>query len=124
VRIDEEAVELQRILTEGLLFPVFQPILDFRVRAILGYESLIRGPEDSPLHRPDQLFATAARCGALDLEHACREASLRAFAAQRLAGRLFLNVTPTCLLDSRLMNGHTRACSANWASPPTASCSN
>jgi EAL domain-containing protein (putative c-di-GMP-specific phosphodiesterase class I) len=64
VRIDEEAVELQRILTEGLLFPVFQPILDFRVRAILGYESLIRGPEDSPLHRPDQLFATAARCGA------------------------------------------------------------
>ena len=53
VRIDEEAVELQRILTEGLLFPVFQPILDFRVRAILGYESLIRGPEDSPLHRPD-----------------------------------------------------------------------
>ena len=110
VRIDEEAVELQRILTEGLLFPVFQPILDFRVRAILGYESLIRGPEDSPLHRPDQLFATAARSGrALDLEHASREASLRAFAAQRLAGRLFLNVTPTCLLDSRLMNGHTRA---------------
>ena len=42
-------------------------------------------------------------------EHASREASLRAFAAQRLAGRLFLNVTPTCLLDSRLMNGHTRA---------------
>ena len=110
MRIDEDALELQRILTEGLLFPVFQPILDLRVRAILGYESLIRGPEDSPLHRPDQLFATAARSGrSLELEHACREASLRAFAAQRLPGRLFLNVTPTCLLDARLMNGHTRA---------------
>ena len=105
----DEAAELQRIMTEGLLFPVFQPILDFRLRAILGYEALMRGPEGSPLHRPDQLFGAAARLGLTnDLEHLCRQASLRAFAAQRLAGRLFLNVTPGCLLDPRLMNGHTR----------------
>mgnify|MGYP001766071867 CR=1 FL=1 len=109
VLIDDEATELRRIMAEGLLFPVFQPILDFRVRALLGYESLIRGPEDSPLHRPDSLFAAAAANGLIaDLEHACREASLRAFARQRLAGRLFLNVTPCCLLDARLINGHTR----------------
>jgi diguanylate cyclase (GGDEF)-like protein len=109
VLIDDEAAELRRIMAEGLLYPVFQPILDFRVRAILGYEALIRGPEDSPLHRPDQLFGVAARNDLTqDLEHACREASLRAFAAQRLPGRLFLNVTPGCLLDERLMNGHTR----------------
>ena len=108
VLIDDEAAALQRIMAEGLLYPVFQPILDFRVRAVLGYESLIRGPEGS-LQRPDQLFAAAARQGlSLDLEHACREASLRAFAAQLLPGRLFLNVTPGCLLDPRLMNGATR----------------
>ena len=96
-------------MAEGLLFPVFQPILDFRLRAILGYEALMRGPEGSPLHRPDQLFGHAARLGfSNDLEHLCREASLRAFAAQRLAGRLFLNITPGCLLDPRLMNGQTR----------------
>ena len=109
VLIDDEAAELRRIMAEGLLYPVFQPILDFRVRAILGYESLIRGPEDSFLHRPDKLFAAAASNElTLDLEHACREASLRAFAAQHLPGRLFLNVTPSCLRDDRLMNGHTR----------------
>ncbi|AXS80901.1 GGDEF domain-containing protein [Dechloromonas sp. HYN0024] len=109
VLIDDEVTELRRIMAEGLLFPVFQPILDFRVRAILGYESLIRGPANSHLQFPDQLFAAAARNGlTLDLEHACREASLRAFAAQRLSGRLFLNVTPGCLRDHRLMNGHTR----------------
>jgi diguanylate cyclase (GGDEF)-like protein len=109
VLIDDEAAELRRIMAEGLLYPVFQPILDFRVRAILGYESLIRGPEDSFLHRPDKLFAAAASNElTLDLEHACREASLRAFAAQRLPGRLFLNVTPGCLRDDRLMNGYTR----------------
>lgn len=107
--LDDELAELQRILDKGLLTPVFQPILDFRVRAILGYEALIRGPEGSSLARPDQLFGAAARHGlSLRLEHACREISLRAFAAQHLAGRLFLNVTPSCLLDPQLMNGHTR----------------
>lgn len=60
---DDAVVELRRIMAEGLLFPVFQPILDFRVRGILGYESLIRGPESSPLHWPADLFATAARHG-------------------------------------------------------------
>ena len=116
---DDAVVELRRIMAEGFLFPVFQPILDFRVRAVLGYESLIRGPESSKLHWPVNLFATAARHGLTqDLEHACREASLRAFAAQRLPGRLFLNVTPGCLLDDRLMNGHTRALLGELAIAP------
>ena len=116
---DDAVVELRRIMAEGFLFPVFQPILDFRVRAVLGYESLIRGPESSKLHWPVDLFATAARHGLTqDLEHACREASLRAFAAQRLPGRLFLNVTPGCLLDDRLMNGHTRALLGELAIAP------
>ena len=49
VLLDDELLELQRIIAEGLLTPVFQPIIDFRVRALLGYEALIRGPEGSPL---------------------------------------------------------------------------
>lgn len=107
--MDNESAELQRIMNEGLLTPVFQPIIDFRIRALLGYEALIRGPEGSPLQLPDPLFGAARRAGLfLELEHACREASLRAFAAQRLAGRLFLNVTPGCLLAPQMMNGHTR----------------
>jgi len=108
--IDDEISELRNILAEGLLVPVFQPIVDFRARSIFGYEALIRGPEGGSLHSPDQLFAAAKRAGlALELEHACREASLRGFAAQSLVGRLFLNVTPGCLLDPQLMNGHTQA---------------
>ena len=42
VLLDDELLELQRIIAEGLLTPVFQPIIDFRVRALLGYEALIR----------------------------------------------------------------------------------
>jgi diguanylate cyclase (GGDEF)-like protein len=109
VLVDDEVAEVHRIIGAELLYPVFQPIIDFRVRAILGYEALIRGPQGSALQYPDQLFAAARRAGlSLVLEHACREASLRAFAAQRLPGRLFLNVSPGCLLDERLMNGQTR----------------
>jgi len=108
--VDDETAELRRIISEGLLHPVFQPIVDFRVRACLGYEALIRGPENSPLRRPDALFAAAKAAGlALPLEHACREASLRAFAQMRLPGRLFLNVTPSGLLDERMLNGETRS---------------
>jgi len=107
---DDENTELQRILNEGLLLPVFQPIVDLRARAILGYEALIRGPRDSGLHMPDRLFAVARAGGlALQLEHACREASLRRFVALGLVGRLFLNVTPGCLLDPQLMNGQTQS---------------
>ena len=109
VLMDDDTAELARIMAGGQLYPVFQPIIDFRMRSILGYEALIRGPEDSELHRPDMLFAAARRAGrALELEHACRESSLRAFASLGLAGRLFINVTPGCLLDHKMMNGHTR----------------
>lgn len=104
-----EVADIHEVVARTLLTPVFQPIVDLRARAILGYEALIRGPRDSALHCPDALFAAARRAGIeLAFEHACRTASLRAFAAMRLSGRLFLNVTPTCLLDTRLMNGQTQ----------------
>lgn len=101
--------EIQHIVEEGWLHPVFQPVVDFRSRTILGYEALIRGPQNSPLHRPDALFAVARQNGLLlDLEHACREASLRAFAQLRLPGSLFLNVSPESLLDFRLLHTQSR----------------
>lgn len=100
---------LHEIIDRGLLHPVFQPIIDFRLRSILGFEALIRGPESSALHAPAALFAAARATGRMaDLEHACREASLRAFAGLRLPGRLFLNVTPGVLLTPQWMNGATQ----------------
>lgn len=106
---DDECLALRHIIDQDLLVPVFQPIIDIRVRAILGYEALIRGPQGE-LHRPDQLFAAAQRAGcALELEHACRNASLRAFSSLGLVGRLFLNVTPACLLSPQLKNGAMQA---------------
>lgn len=120
VLMDQEVNELTRIIDGGMLTPVFQPIVDCRARTVLAFEALIRGPKDSALHLPGALFATARRAGlGLALEHAAREASLRAFAAQQLPGRLFLNASPNCLLDPLMMNGHTRELLRELNLPPT-----
>ncbi|MCW8195096.1 EAL domain-containing protein [Proteobacteria bacterium 005FR1] len=67
--------ELQRLLDGKLLYTVLQPIVDIANGVVLGYEALARGPQDSRLAKPDQLFAAAACNRQLAaLEYACREA--------------------------------------------------
>lgn len=101
--------ELQRIIEHRLLTPVFQPIIALDSRRILGYEALIRGPENSPLHTPDQLFSVARRTKQLAaLEFACRAASCEKFVALNLSGKLFLNMTPLSFTDSQYRDGVTR----------------
>lgn len=102
------AAELDRIMAEGLLHTVFQPILGFHARSYLGFEALTRGPAGSPLESPLALFEAAAAYGlTMELERVCREQSLRAFVSSGLTGKLFLNVSPQCLGDPTLLNGET-----------------
>ena len=101
--------ELQNIIEKRELRPLFQPIADTVLGGILGYEALIRGPADSALHSPLMLFEAAQRHDLLaELEFACREVSCRAFAGLRLAGKLFLNISPMALLASNHRSGVTR----------------
>lgn len=101
--------ELHRIIEFRLLTPVFQPIIALDGRRILGYEALIRGPESSPLHTPDQLFSAARSSRQLAaLEFACRAASCEKFVELQLDGKLFLNMTPLSFTDSQYRDGVTR----------------
>lgn len=103
-----EMSELSAIIEQHRLCAVFQPIFDFRRHAYTGFEGLIRGPVGSALQDPQQLFAAAERHGLRrDLERACRETVFRAFAAQHLPGKLFINVSPASLDDELLRNGGT-----------------
>jgi diguanylate cyclase (GGDEF)-like protein len=100
---------LHDILQHRRLTAWFQPIVDLKRGGIIGYESLIRGPSDSPLHSPASLFAVAFRCGRLvELDLLCREVNIRTFARLRLEGKLFLNVSPSTLLQSDFRSGFTR----------------
>lgn len=106
--ITEQLSALGMILAQGSLHSLFQPIVSLSQRQILGYEALSRGPSNSPLHSPINLFAVARQAGQLnELEFACRETACRRFSEQRLAGKLFLNVSPESLLEPLHQNGRT-----------------
>ncbi|MBS1227644.1 MAG: diguanylate cyclase protein [Proteobacteria bacterium] len=104
----EEIELLDDIVENCRLTGVFQPIIDFRTHSYIGYEGLIRGPVDTPLHAPLQLFAAAERHGLRrKLEQACRETVFRAFAKLQLPGKLFVNSSLDCLDDELIFNGGT-----------------
>ena len=89
---------LQDALNGNMLSSVFQPILDIRQQNVLGYEALVRGPVGSSLHEPAALFAAArADDDLLRLSLVCIQAALQAFSAQKLAGKLFVNISPRLL---------------------------
>ena len=93
--INEQLSALSTILAQSGLHSLFQPIVCLSERRILGYEALSRGPSNSPLHSPINLFSVARQAGRLtELEVACRESACRRFSQQNLEGKLFLNVSP------------------------------
>lgn len=99
---------LHEIIDLQLLSALFQPIIDLQNGQIIGYEGLIRGPSDSPLHSPLNLFKVAwANHLTVKLEHLCRHVVLTKFAELDLPGKLFLNVSPECLLQRDAKHGRT-----------------
>ncbi|MBI5006244.1 MAG: phosphodiesterase [Nitrosomonadales bacterium] len=101
---------LRDILEQRRLSALFQPIIDLRSGEFLGFEGLIRGPANSPLHSPINLFGAAEQQGLeLELEMLSRQTVLQAFAEQELPGNLFLNVSPTAMTHPSFKNGQTLA---------------
>lgn len=103
-----ELKQLEKIIEKQDIRVVFQPIFDIGNETIHGYEALSRGPKDSALVNPERLFKAAERAGKLsELELICRRKAITAFAELNLPGKLFLNISPSVLLDSRHPNGET-----------------
>ncbi|GAC1320692.1 MAG: hypothetical protein NVSMB25_13450 [Thermoleophilaceae bacterium] len=92
--------ELDRIISGRLVRSLFQPIVEIDSGATVAYEALARGPEGSPLERPDRLFALARAAGrTAELDWACRGAALRMAQAASLDPLLgiFINLEPLAL---------------------------
>lgn len=86
---------LAEIIEHRLLHAVYQPIIAMRSGDIVGYEGLIRGPVESPLHMPGWLFKIAKRNGLTGvIERLSREIVAKTFVGLGLPGKLFLNVSP------------------------------
>ena len=99
---------LNDIIERRALSAWFQPIVDLESGTITAYEGLIRGPSNSVLHAPLQLFRAAARFDrTVDIEHLCRRITLETYTRLRLGGDLFLNVSPECLIKPEARYGET-----------------
>jgi diguanylate cyclase (GGDEF)-like protein len=98
----DQALRLQtvaQVLARKALQAHFQPLVELKSGAVMGHESLIRGPADSPLRAPDELFRAArAESLTLELEQACLREGLRAWAAQASGLRLFVNLSAHALV--------------------------
>ena len=96
-RLTATRARLQRVITTQAFYPVFQPIVDLAGGQVIAYEALTRFTDGTP---PDVRFADAAQLelGA-DLEGATIEAALGAAHQLPISVPIFLNASPSIVLD-------------------------
>lgn len=91
---------LNDIIKNQTLTSLFQPIINIHNGSILGHEGLIRGPENTDLHSPIHLFKFAkAENRVCDLELISLQIGLKTFARHACTSKIFINVSPECLLE-------------------------
>ena len=92
---------IQEILLSDQIRTVFQPIVDVRSNAIIGYEALSRGPSGTEFQAPLAMFEAAAAVDlAFELDRHCRHQALETAAKSLPADALlFLNVFPSSMYD-------------------------
>jgi EAL domain-containing protein (putative c-di-GMP-specific phosphodiesterase class I) len=91
---------VRRVLADGGLRTVFQPVVDLHSSQVIGHEALTRGPAGTAVESPDALFEAARACGRLaELDWACRCQAFRVAGQARLQApaRLFVNAEPQVL---------------------------
>lgn len=105
---DSIALKLRDIIDNKSLNAVFQPIIDLNTATVAGYEGLIRGPADSPLHSPMKLFNTARKYDmVVELEYLARREVLQSFYNLNGSGKIFLNISPDVLMSKHSRVGET-----------------
>jgi diguanylate cyclase (GGDEF)-like protein len=88
--------EIERILAERSIEPLYQPVASLTTGRLIGYEALARFP-DAPDRPPSTWFAQANACGlGPELEAAAIQAALRT-PGRPVGTHLALNVSPSAL---------------------------
>lgn len=95
---------LQELILHRQLRSVYQPIVHLESGDTFGFESLTRGPVDTRLEMPTELFAVADEVDlTFELDRACFRGALRNAAALEPVHRLFLNILPLSFYDARFI---------------------
>ena len=104
--------ELERIVDEELVYPVFQPIVDLSSGDVLGYEALSRLKKAEIIKEPETLFKMAGLYSKLwEVEQLCRKKILKQVSKNKEAfadKKVFMNVNPLVMTDGEFKKGFTR----------------
>jgi diguanylate cyclase (GGDEF)-like protein len=99
MKYSDSSLEVKEILTCKNLLGLYQPIVDVSRSEIFAHEALIRGPVESKLHSPIALFNAANLCGLnAEMEYLARNVVLAGYAKSSKKSKLFINISPECLL--------------------------
>ena len=91
--------KIHDILDSKNISPLFQPIIDISNATVFAHEALVRGPVGTKLHSPISLLSSAHLAGLLpEVESLCREIVLSRYAECKSQIKLFVNISPTCLM--------------------------
>jgi len=90
--------QMEHILDKGTITVLAQPIMNLTSGDVYGWEILTRGPENSVLHFPDELFQFASQTRLLArLEFLVVKRALEEIASRKIREPVFLNVTAVTL---------------------------
>jgi EAL domain-containing protein (putative c-di-GMP-specific phosphodiesterase class I)/GGDEF domain-containing protein/predicted transcriptional regulator len=99
---------LNKILEDGCIMPVYQPIVSLTDGQIFGYEALSRISEKELEMDIGQMFKAADKTNrAWELEALCRTKALKNSVHIGSGKKLFLNVNPNIIHDEKFMEGFT-----------------
>ncbi len=98
VTTSEKKEAVRRLIDEGRLTTVFQPIWDFAAEALLGVEALTRPDPSYGLSGPAEAFDIAEQIGRVhQLDVLCVQSALRVVPELQDGVLLFLNLSPQTL---------------------------
>ena len=90
--------EIARVVADGSVHGLLQPVADLASGQVVAYEALARGPAGTELAAPLDMFRAAYAAGlSAPLDWACRLAALTAAEEAGLVAPLFVNVEPSAL---------------------------
>jgi EAL domain-containing protein (putative c-di-GMP-specific phosphodiesterase class I)/GGDEF domain-containing protein len=96
----QKRCRLQDILLAEEIRTVFQPIVELKTRATLGFEALSRGPAGTAQQNPIDLFDAAEETRlTFELDRHCRRRAMRTARNLPTPYQLFINVFPASVYD-------------------------
>ncbi|MFC2662444.1 MAG: EAL domain-containing protein [Eubacterium sp.] len=103
-----EKQQLQKIIDEELICPVYQPIVSLHDGSVYGYEALSRITLRNCSFNVEEMFSLADREKCLfRLEALCRKKSMAGAEYHPAGTKLFINVTPDVIKDPQFHSGMT-----------------